>query len=124
MHFLSKTIIHIPKRRFTGRKQGIASVVRQGIPLLLLLCLNCYTISNRTMADEAYSQNYATGPNRGGSSGSAADAIFGVPAAICTSIDRAKTASRRNRQCKELFRVLNDGNAAAYEWQSYHTRCN
>lgn len=90
----------------------------------LLACAACYTSPNRTMASEAYSQNYATGPSRGGSSASAGEALIGIPAIICQSIDKAKTSADRNRYCRDLLRALNDENAAAYEWQGYYTRCN
>ncbi|MBL8033053.1 MAG: hypothetical protein JNJ69_05095 [Leptospiraceae bacterium] len=95
------------------------------LPLLVaLLSCGCYAPQGRTMADEAYAQNYSTGQRSSARNFTGSEGVLGIPAAICYSIDRAKTARERSRHCQQLWRVLSDGNAPAYEWQSYYSRCN
>lgn len=106
----------------------IYSIARIPAYLIFLFCLGCIAPLGRTTTDEAYTQRYSTGsaPARGmavhGHADALTAAIVALPA-LCQAIEQSRSTHERTARCNDLFRYLSNGNAAAYEWQSYYARC-
>jgi hypothetical protein len=95
----------------------------------VFFCAACASSVDRTMASEAYAQRYNTSHSATSRSthtitgaGGILSALAIIPA-ICNQIDSAKNRSEKDARCADLLRHLDAIDAAAYEWQSYFSRC-
>lgn len=87
--------------------------------LLPALFLRCFSTYGHTMADEAYAQRYGTGSGVTGGGVNVSPLVN----ALFLQIDNARLEREKKGRCTELFRHLSNGDAPAYEWQGYYSRC-
>jgi hypothetical protein len=108
-----------------------------GVRLLaygLTFLLGSCTFGTYTLQDDAYHQNNPAGVQRGtsshglptgniGYSGAALSAVAATPEIILDALNRSKSYKNRKALCTELYEKATAPNSAAWDWQSYFSRC-